>query len=166
MKPQNNKAIYRGYLQFSLYLAVCVLTGVLIYVLYTKTGRVEVERIVDKTGEYDKIYIRQNELANSIDSLYLFVSMFNTKLNDAMLMNTVSKRKQDIIASMDNMNNRDVRMYRKLLNEVNTFLGIKDSIRVKTIEEDMVKKDLQQCINDNKQMKRKMTIGGLTIEKK
>jgi hypothetical protein len=165
MKAQNNKAIYHGYLQFSLYLAACVLLGVLIYVFYTKTKGIEVRRIVDKTEEYDKIYVRQNELANSIDSLYVYANLFNTHLNDAMLMNAVSKRKQDIIASMGDMNSRDVRMYRKLLGEVNTFLSLKDSIRLKTIEEDLVKRDLQQCIEDNKRTKRKMTIGGITVEK-
>jgi hypothetical protein len=140
MKAQNNKAIYHAYWYFSLYLAACVLLGVLIYVFYTKTKGIEVRRIVDKTEEYDKIYVRQNELANSIDSLYVYVNLFNTHLNDAMLMNAVSKRKQDIIASMDDMNSRDVRMYRKLLGEVNTFLSLKDSIRLKTMKKISSKK--------------------------
>ncbi|MDR3062081.1 MAG: type VI secretion system transmembrane protein TssO [Dysgonamonadaceae bacterium] len=165
MKPQNNKEIYQSYWEFSGYLAACVLVGVLIYFFYTQTVETEVNRIVDKTEEYDRIYVRQNELADRIDSLYLYAGMFNTNMNDALLMNAVSKRKQDIMSSIEDMNSRDVRMCQKLMSEVNTFLSIKDSIRMMKQEEDLVLNDLRKCIDDNKQTTRKLTIGGITLEK-
>lgn len=165
MRAQNNREIYKGYWQFSLYLAICVFVAVVIYYCFTKTSIVEVNKIVDKTEEYDKIYVQQVELASRIDSLYRYTMLFNTNLNDALLQNTVSKRKQEILASMEDMNSKDVKLYRKLMNEVNTFLSIKDSIRILKIEEDMVKSDLLKCVEDNKQTSRKLTIGGITINK-
>jgi hypothetical protein len=165
MKPQNDKEIYRGYWLFSLYLAACVLIGVSTYIFYTKTLSVELEHIVDKTEEYDKIYVLQNELSEKIDSLYRYVSMFNTNMNDALLLNSVSKRKREIVAYMENLSSRDVRMYRRLMGEVNTFLALKDSIRLAKEEDDRSRRELKQCIEDNKQMKRKMTIGNITVER-
>ncbi|GHT34838.1 hypothetical protein FACS189434_11670 [Bacteroidia bacterium] len=165
MKPQNNKAIYRAYWQFSLYLSACVLTGAAIYFFYTNTSETEVERIVEKTEEYDQIYVRQTDLTDKIDTLFRYVNMFNTNKNDVLLMKAVSKRKQEIVTGMEDMSSRDVRMYQKLVSEVNSFLNIKDSLRTTQEEGDMVRKELKQCIDDNKLIKRKMTIGGITIEK-
>ncbi|MDR2474398.1 MAG: type VI secretion system transmembrane protein TssO [Bacteroidales bacterium] len=165
MKPKNNKDIYRAYGLFALYLSCCVLVGVAVYFFYTKTTETEVERIVEKMDEYDQIFVRQSELTDKIDSLHSYINLFNTGKNDVLLMNAVSKRKQEISALMDNMSGRDVRMYQKLISEVNSFLSIKDSLRITQETETMVKKELKQCIEDNKQLKRKITIGGITIEK-
>ncbi|WP_165024408.1 type VI secretion system TssO [Dysgonomonas sp. ZJ279] len=163
MRAQNNKEIYKGYLRFSLYLVTCVITGVLIYFCYTKTSNIEVNRIVEKTEEYDKIYVQQTELIGRIDSLYLYMNLFNTNLNDVQLQHTVSKRKQDIIASMEDMNGRDIRLFQKLMSEVNTFLSIKDSIRISKIEEELVRTDLLKCVEENKQTSRRLTIGNITL---
>jgi hypothetical protein len=165
MKAQNNKEINRGYLQFSLLLVACVLTGVCIYSFYMKTLEIEVNLIVDKTNGYDKIYVHQNDLVNRIDSLYQYANLFNTNLNDAQLLNAFSARKQEISASMNDMNNRDVRLFRKLLSEMNGFLSLKDSIRILSEEETLLKRDLRQCVEDNKQTSRKLTIGGITLKK-
>jgi hypothetical protein len=165
MKAQNYKEILRGYWKFSGHLAACVLVGVLTYFSYTKTSTIEVQRIVDKTEEYDKIYVRQVELANRIDTLYQYTSLFNTNKNDALLQNSVSRRKQEIISSMDDMSGRDVKLYQKLMSQVNSFLSIKDSIRTAKMEEDLVRSDLAKCVEDNKQTTRKVTLGGITVKK-
>ena len=165
MRAQNHKEINKSYRKFSGYLAACVLTGVLTYFFYMRTGAVEVERIVDKTEEYDKIYVRQVDLADRIDSLYRYVTLFNTGKNDVLLQNAVSRRKQEIISSMEDMSGRDVRLYQKLMSQVNTFLSIKDSIRSAKIDEDLVRSDLTKCVEDNKQAARKVTLGGITLKK-
>ena len=165
MKAQNSKDITLGYLRFAGYLAACVFTGVLIYFCYIRTSNVEVDCIVEKTEEYDKIYVRQIELAGRIDSLYQYTMMFNTNLNDVHLLSLVSRRKQEILSSMDDMNNRDVRLYQKLMTEVNTFLSVKDSIRMARTEEDLVRTDLLKCTEENKQASRRLTIGGITVNR-
>ena len=165
MRAQNSKDITIGYCKFSGYLMASVLTGVLIYFCYIRTSNVEVNRIIEKTVEYDKIYVKQIDLSNYIDSLYSYTTRFNTNLNDVRLLRSVSDRKQEILSIMNDMNSRDVRLYQKLMSEVNVFLSIKDSIRLAKTEESMIKTDLLKCTEENKQTSRKLTIGGITINK-
>lgn len=165
MRAQNHSEILRGYWKFSGYLAACVLVGVLTYFFYTRTSVVEVQRIVEKTEEYDKIYVQQIDLAGRIDTLYQYTSMFNTNKNDVLLQNSVSRRKQEIISSMESMSGRDIRLYQKLMSQVNSFLSIKDSIRTAKIDEELVRSDLMKCVEDNKQTTRKVTLGGITVRK-
>lgn len=65
---------------------------------------------------------------------------------------------------MDDMSSRDVRLYQKLMSEVNVFLGVKDSIRMAKTEEGLIKTDLLKCTEDNKQASRQLTIGGITVK--
>ncbi|NDV65225.1 type VI secretion system TssO [Bacteroides sp. 224] len=163
MKAKNNKEIYKGYGWFSFYLAICVLVGVCIYFCYLQTSQIEVNRIVEKTEEYDVIYIRQADIANSIDSLYYYANLFNTNLNDAQLLNAVIRRKQETQSLMEDMDRKDVRLYWKLVNELNDFLSIKDSIRLAKQEEEMVRTDLLKCTEENRQTARKLTLGGISV---
>lgn len=165
MKARNNQEITKGYLTFSLFLAFCVAIGVANYYCFLQTSKVEVGRIVEKTEEYDKIYIQQIELVSRIDSLYQYMLLFNTNKNDAMLQNLVSKRKQEILASMEDMNGRDIKMYQRLMSQVNSFLSAKDSIRILGAEEDLIRIDLKKCMEENKQASRKLTIGSITLNK-
>lgn len=163
MRAQNYKEITHAYWKFSGYLIATVFVGVFIYFCYIRTSGVEVTRIVEKTGEYDEIYVQQIDLGNRIDSLLYYSTLFNTNKNDAQLSNLVSRRKQEIVSMMDNMNGRDIRLYQKLMSEVNVFLGVKDSIRSAKLEEGMIKADLLRCAGENKQTSRQLTIGGITV---
>lgn len=165
MRAKNNKEIYKGYFRFTGYLIASVIVGILVYWSYLQTSQIEVEKIVNKTDEYDRIYIRQIELANRIDSLYDYTTMFNTNLNDALLSNSVSKRKQEILNSLEGMSKLDVRLHKRLIGQINTFLAVKDSIHTVRTEEDMVKTDLMKCMEDNKQTTRRLTIGGIIVNK-
>ena len=165
MHAQNNKEINCGYLKFSGCLVACVVITTLVFFCYNQTSNVEVNRIVDKTEEYDKIYVKQMDLASRIDSLYYYTTMFNTNLNDTYLLHSVSRRKQEILSMMEDMSSRDIRLYQKLITEVNDFLSVKDSIRQIRLEEDLLKTDLLKCTEDNKQASRQLTIGGITLNK-
>lgn len=165
MRAQNHKEIYRAYWQFSGYLAICVVIAVFSFYFYRQTSQIEVNKIVDKTEEYDKIYVKQMDLINRIDSLYSYTTLFNTNLNDASLLNSVTRRKQEIISDMEGMSGSDVRLHRKLTTEFNTFLSIKDSIRLLKTEEELVKSDLMKCMEENRNTTRKLRMGGITINK-
>lgn len=165
MRAKNHTDLIRGYWKFSGYLVACVFTGVLIYFCYIRTSKVEVNRIVEKTEEYDKIYLRQIELSNRIDELYNHIVMFNTNKNDLHLLNSVSRQKQEILSSMEGMSSHDIRICQKLMGEVNVFLAIKDSIRLAKTEEEMTRFDLLRCVEENKQTSRRLTIGGITVNR-
>lgn len=165
MQAQNHREINTGYLKFSGYLIACIFLAVFIYFCYTQTSTVEVNRIVKKTEEYDKIYVKQMDLVNRIDSLYYYTTLFNTNLNDSYLLHSVSRRKQEVLSIMEKMSGRDIRLYQKLMTEVNIFLSVKDSIRQMRNDEDLLKTDLIKCTEDNKQAARQLTIGGITLKK-
>ncbi|MFV0345485.1 MAG: type VI secretion system transmembrane protein TssQ [Bacteroidales bacterium] len=123
MKSKNYKEVTNAYLKFSGFLIASVLLGVLIFFCYVQTNKVEVNRIVEKTQEYDKIYVQQLELVSKVDTLFSYTIGFNTNLNDVELLNAVSSRKQQISSYMDGMSSKDVRLYQKLITEYNGFLG-------------------------------------------
>jgi hypothetical protein len=163
MKAQNSDAMIRGYILFALYLAACVGIGVSVYFFFLRTSLVELTRIVNKTEEYDAIYLRQIEITADIDSLYRYAGLFNTNLNDDQLQNAVSRRKQELLTSLNALNGRDIRLHQKLMSRINVFLGVKDSIRILKEEEEIIKNELRKCIGENKQTSRKITLGGKEI---
>lgn len=165
MKSKNHKEITRAYWKFSGYLVVCVAIGVLSFSFYNHTAGIEVNRIVTKTDEYDRIYVRQTEIIHQIDSLYFYTTLLNTNLNDAALMNVANRRKQELLTDIGKMNPGNVRLYLLLLSEYNGFLSIKDSIRLLKQEEDLVKSDLMKCMEENRNTTRKLRMGGITINK-
>lgn len=168
MKAQNNKTIRKEYFRFSGYFILTVMVAVSSLYFFMKTSSVEVKKILEKTEEYDRIYTRQLSLAQSVDSIYQYLSLLNTspKINDLLLQNVISNKKISLLDNLASMNEPDCKIYRKLVNDLNIFLRIKDSIRIVSIQEALVKEDLLRCVNENKQVSRKLSAGGLIYEKK
>ncbi|MCE9340029.1 type VI secretion system transmembrane protein TssQ [Bacteroides fragilis] len=161
MKPKNNKDVRNGYLRFSFLLAACIAWSVLFFSCFLKTSTIEVKSIMTKTLDYDRIYTKEIDLATGVDSVYQYMKLMNTspRINDGLLQSIVSTRKMDLLKSTQNIDNADCVLYSNLLNQINTFLSIKDSIRIMKIQEDMVRQDLLQCIRDNRKTRRNMNIG-------
>lgn len=161
MKPKNNKDVRNGYLRFSFLLAACIAWSVLFFSCFLKTSTIEVKSIMTKTLDYDRIYTKEIDLATGVDSVYQYMKLMNTspRINDGLLQSIVSTRKMDLLKSTQNIDNADCVLYSNLLNQINTFLSIKDSIRIMKIQEDMVRQDLLQCIRDNRETRRNMNIG-------
>ena len=76
-----------------------------------------------------------------------------------ILQSVVSTRKMNLLKYVQGMDTKDCRLYRQLLENLNIFLGVKDSIRLLNIQEEMVKKDLMQCIQDNWKTRRNLNVG-------
>jgi predicted PurR-regulated permease PerM len=164
MKSRNHQSVTRGYLVFSGYLAACIAVGVLVYFFFMQTSFTEVNRIVARTGDYDKIHAQQNELSDKISTLFLYVNQLNTDKNDKMLMTAVSDRKQEIMTFMSGIGKSDVKIHQQLMNDLDIFLETKDSIRIAQNDEEQIKKELRQCIEDNRQLSRKMKKGNMTVK--
>ena len=81
------------------------------------------------------------------------------QINDMLLQSVVSTRKMNLLKYVQGMDAKDCRLYRQLLGNINIFLGVKDSIRLLNIQEEMVKKDLMQCIQDNWKTRRNLNVG-------
>lgn len=133
----------------------------IVFSCFLKTSTIEVKSIMAKTLDYDRIYTKEIDLATGVDSVYQYMKLMNTspRINDVLLQSIVSTRKMDLLKSTQNIDNADCVLYSNLLNQINTFLSIKDSIRIMKIQEDMVRQDLLQCIRDNRKTRRNMNIG-------
>ena len=168
MKAENNREVKKGYFRFTGFLIIIVSCTVLSLYGFMKTSSVEVGKILTKTKEYDQIYIRQLKLTESMDSIISYLSLLNTspKINDLLLQNVISRKKMMLLENMGTMNEKDCKLYTKIASELNTVLSIKDSIRITTMEENMVRTDLIRCVDENKQVSRKLSAGGLIFEKK
>ena len=168
MKAQNNKEVRLAYFHFACYLIAVVALTVSILYFFMKTSSIEVQGILDKTEEYDKIYTNQLMLIESVDSIYQYTSLLNTspQINDILLQSIISTRKMHLLDYLNSMDGRDCRIYKKVINDLNVFLKIKDSIRITSIQEELVRSDLLRCVDENKQVSRKLSAGGLILEKK
>lgn len=168
MKALNNKTIRKEYFHFSGYFILTVMVTVGSLYFFMKTSSIEVKKILEKTEEYDRIYTRQLSLTQSVDSIYEYISLLNTspKINDLLLQNVISKKKISLQENLSSMDERDCMIYKKLVDDLNIFLRIKDSIRIVSIQEDLIREDLLRCVNENKQISRRLSAGGLIFEKK
>lgn len=168
MKTENSKEVRIAYLKFTGYLLATIVLTVFIIYFFMKASSVEVESILSKTEEYDKIYSKQLMLTASVDSVFQYVSLLNTspKINDLLLQSVISNKKMTLLDNLNSMNDKDCRIYKKVINDMNIFLRTKDSIRIINIQEDLVRSDLLRCVDENKQVVRRLSAGGLTFEKK
>jgi hypothetical protein len=167
MKARNSKDVYKAMLTFCYYLVASITLGVCIFSCFMKTSSVEVYKILAKTQEYDFIQTQQVNMTESVDTLYFYSSLLNSdpKINNSLMYNVISGRKLQLANTVGSMAEKDCRLYKKLAGQMNTFLSIKDSIRLAMTEEEMVRADLIRCISDNRKVTRQMAVGGLTYDR-
>ncbi|GAF05243.1 type VI secretion system TssO [Saccharicrinis fermentans] len=167
MKPKNNAQIRFAYALFALSLVSAALVGVLSVFFFIRTAQAELALIGSKTQEYDRINACQIEMIGRIDTLYNYMQMLNSseKINDVLLQKTISNKKMTLLNALNQIPEDDSYLFRKLTKQVNTFLNVNDSIRLLAIEERLAKEELTRCIEDNKQLVRKLSIGGIQINK-
>ncbi|HCO67835.1 MAG TPA: type VI secretion system transmembrane protein TssQ [Dysgonomonas sp.] len=164
MKSKNNEDVRRGMLRFSLFLVATIFLGISVFFGFMKTASVEVSKILAKSKEYDKIQIQQVRLTESVDSIYHYMRLLNVdhQINNLLMHNYLSNMKLRVTRETSVMENKDVRFYSKLASQMGVFLETKDSIRIAKRDEELIRMDLARCISENRQITRRMAIGGLT----
>ena len=168
MKPLNNNTVRKGYLRFSGFLIICVAVSVFCFYSYMKTASTEVKMIMSKTVEYDNIYSTELSMTVAMDSIYQYMALMNSspKINDLLLQSVVSNRKMQLQNKINALDEKDFLLYKKLAGNINVFLGVKDSIRLAEKEESVVREDLMRCVKENREISRKLKVGGITYERK
>lgn len=166
MKPLNNDTIRKAYFRFSCFLIGSVAIAVLSFYSYLRIQSEEIRVVMAKKIEYDRFYSTELNMVASVDSIYQYMKLFNTshKINDLLLQRVISSKKQAMQHLMNDMNERDCYLYRKLMESTNTLLSAKDSIRIIKKEEDIVRDDLSRCVKENREISRKLKVGGITYE--
>jgi hypothetical protein len=168
MKAKNNDAVRQAIFRFSGHLVVSVITAICFFFCFMETSSVEVSRIVEKSGEYDRIRTLQLDLAEKVDTLYNYSSLVNvnSKINHRLMQNTLSSKKIQLSNALLSLSDKDCLIYKKLTNQMTVFLDTKDSIIVAALELDAVREQVNQCNAEVKKVKRRIsTSGGLIFEK-
>ena len=124
--------------------------------------------IMAKTVEYDNIYSAELNMVVAVDSIYQYMSLMNSspKINDLLLQSVVSNRKMQLQNQINALDEKDFLLYKKLAGNINVFLGVKDSIRLAEKEESILREDLMRCVKENREISRKLKVGGITYERK
>jgi len=164
MSIKNNKEVIQAVRKFSYYLVGLVALAVCIFSGFMKTASVEVDRILDKTQEYDYIQMKQIALTESMDTLFFYAGLLNSdqKINSSLMFNVISEKKNSFLSHTNDLADKDCRIYKKLASQFNVFLGVKDSIYITSKEEELLRADLVRCISDNRVAARRLAIGGLS----
>jgi hypothetical protein len=167
MKARNNKEITLGYLKFTIALGCSVAIAVCSVCSFIATSKTEIASIGRKTGEYDKTYAWQAELVDKMDSVYNYMTLLNSsdRINDIVVMSIVSARNVDFSNRLQEFGRDDAQAYCLLSGRLKGFMALKDSIRMRRIDQQLLYGDLQRCIQDNRQAVRKLSLGGRVIEK-
>lgn len=161
MKAKNSKEVMRGYLLFAFAICFSILTGVGCVWLFVRTASREVTCMDMRLKEYDAAFARQILLTEKIDSLYNNLMLLNSgqRINEIVLQNRISTQKMSLIWDLEQMESGDALLYDKLSDEINTMLQVKDSIRIVNNQVELVKGDLQRCMQDNREATRRMIFG-------
>ena len=147
---------------------MCVGIAVFAFYSFMKTSSTEVKAIVDKTAEYERIYTDELNLVTAFDSIYQYMNLMNSspRINDILLQDIISSRKMELQRHVGKFDAKDYALHQRLLNAINVFLSVKDSIRLAEKEENMVREDLIRSVNEYKDVSRKLKVGGIVYERK
>ncbi len=158
MKAKNSREVTKGYLLFAATMCCAILTGAACIGSFIRTAEREVVRMDIRSQEYDASFARQINLTEKVDSLYYNLTLLNSdkRVNEVVLQNRISSQKMNLISSLEAFDNGEALLYDKMSAQVNTVLQVKDSIRMLHSQVEMVKGDLQRCIQDNRAEARKM----------
>ena len=162
MKAINHNSVLKGYTLFS----VCMLFTISLFITmcycYISTYINESSKIESRSDMFDHIFASQVNVVERVDSLYSYITLVNSdvRINNVAVQNTVSGKKMSLLSDLEKMNDKDVLLYKRLINSVNKFLIVKDSIGIVSNMEDIVRQDLNRCITADRQAVRKLSLDG------
>jgi hypothetical protein len=164
MRAKNNREVVRAIAHFSAYLAASIALATGIYSSFMQTSIVEVQKILDKSSNYDNLQMRQVVLTETVDSIYHYAMLINSSdvfINQSAMFNTVSIKSIAFNDNIEGMSNDDCLIYRKLSGKLGDFIQLKDSIRVAQLTLDVLKDEYMRCIDNNKNMRRRLFTGSI-----
>lgn len=164
MKAKNSKEITRGYILFAAAMSLSILVGTgCIYFLVRTAGK-EVAYIELRSAESDTAFTHQIALSEKTDSLFNNLILLNAeeRINQIVIQNRISTQKMQMLNILNQLNENDAALYRRMSDRVNTVLQIKDSIRTMTVQEQLLKKELQRCMQDSRSTSRRRFLNNST----
>ncbi|MDR0714676.1 MAG: hypothetical protein LBF89_10535 [Bacteroidales bacterium] len=129
-----------------------------------KTSVVEVQKILEKSGYYDALQMKQVVLTESVDSIYYYAMLVNSDdmfVNRSAMFNMLSARILRFGENLETISSEDCLVYQKLAVKLGDFLQLKDSIRTEQLHVDVLRDEYVRCINKNKDMTRRLFTGSV-----
>jgi len=162
MKAKNHKEITRDYLQFSVGIALSIVIGSAGVFSFIKTGKVDLQAIDRKARTEEAVYARQFSLMGSADSIYINLQLLNSNLyiNDQQLQKRISAQLSFYNGQMEGIDLRDMIIYRKFSQTIKPLQQIKESIRLMTLQEADLKKELLKSMENNKKITSRLSMSG------
>lgn len=162
MKAKNDKEVRKGVIQFALCFVATVFFAVCIFSMFMKTSSIEVSRIMEKTDVYDKTQQKQVYLTEKIDSISVLVNLLssNAQINHSLVLTSLANQKKNAMQNLNAIPDKDGKLYKKLLNEMDVFFNIKDSLQVAAYDEDKYRKEYIRCMDEGRIISRRSSISG------
>lgn len=160
MKAKNNTQVRRGYLLFAVAMCCSILTGFTCVWSFVATASREVARMEVRSREYDVIFARQISLTEKADSIYNSLTLLGVgqRINEAALHGRLSARKMSLMGTLGQLDDSDALLYGRLSEELSVILQVKDSIRAVGTQVELIKGELQRCMENNRRAARQLTI--------
>lgn len=160
MKPLNNRSIWIAYYKFSLYLVLSVLIALVSVATYYQSSAVELSRLRAQAKEYEKTYLEQVELIYEVDSIinYIVLPDKNQYVNEVVLRNVIMKRRTEALKHITRAGGEDFTLIGKLLDDMDIFIELKDSIRTLKRQEDILKNNIIRCMSRKNEKALKVSV--------
>lgn len=167
MRAINHTAVVKGYVNFSLCMALVVVVFLFMSYCFISTMKFEASKVEMRSVVFDRTFASQVNVVDRVDSLYNYMLLINSsyRINDIMVQNVVSTRKMQLLNDLEGMDEKDVLLYKRLVTNVNRFLTVKDSIRILKKQEETLREDLKRCITSEHQAARKLSLEGAQANK-
>jgi hypothetical protein len=125
---------------------------------------VEERMIMEKSGQYDVLQMKQAVMTETVDSIYYYSMLLNSDdvhINHSLMYNMLSMRGIGFREDLAGMNGDDCMVYSRLFSEFGNFLQLKDSIRMAYSDLNMLRDEYVRCINKNRDMTRRLFTGSV-----
>lgn len=157
-----------GYLKFSGYLLLAVLSVQVCLYSFFCASEQEVKEIRTNTDDCERIYSEQNYLVEGFEEIFNLYGSFelSEEVNPDFLMRSLVSRKMEVVAMVGRLPQEDVVLHAHLLSRLDGLLSRRDSISTFRKTEQTLKEDLIRCSAESRSITRKMKVGKMTYSKK
>jgi hypothetical protein len=131
-----------------------------------KTSSVEVAMIVNKANDYDRIYKKQLDLEDRVDSILNLANKLDiadtkvsynstaTVYNARELQNSLRVKRTRFTSELNDLPEKDYFLYKRLSKQIGVFFSTKDSVLQVKAAADAKEEDLTKCQEKQKMIKR------------
>jgi hypothetical protein len=156
MKSHNYKQVKSRTLIFWTYFIILTFFAFLPVFCFVKSYEIQKEYINFDINNYKELLNKQLVLQQKIDSLYNDMALLNSGKveNNLFLEYYIAENKDKIDKVIDKDSTVEFKHYAFLMDNINNMLKLKDTIRVISNKEQLAYKDLLECINKTRKIKK------------